>query len=64
MSKLGWGVLVLGVVVTGIIGALVDSGSHSVSDTLYGAAGPVLLVWVAVAGVLVMIGRRSRMDGP
>ena len=43
-----------GVVRTVAIGAAVDRSSHSVSDTLYGAAGPVLLLWLAVAALLLL----------
>jgi hypothetical protein len=51
-------VLVLaGLIGTLIIGAAVDRTSHSVSDTLYGAAAPVLLLWLAVAAVLLLLQR-------
>lgn len=36
----------------------VDAGSHSVSDTLYGAAVPIGLVWLAALAVVV-IARRT-----
>ncbi len=36
----------------------VDAGSHSVSDTLYGAVVPIGLVWLAALAVVV-IARRT-----
>ena len=43
-----------GVAGTVAIGAAVDRSSHSVSDTLYGAAGPVLLLWLVIAALLLL----------
>lgn len=40
----------------------VDSRSHSVSDTLYGAAVPVALVWLVAIGVILVL--RRTMTGP
>jgi hypothetical protein len=52
-------VIVVGVLASGIIGLVVDRSSHSVSDTLEGAALPVLLVWVAVIATVVALRRRA-----
>ena len=35
----------------------VDRASHSVSDTFYGAAVPIGLVWLAALGVILMLRR-------
>ena len=35
----------------------VDAGSHSASDTLYGAALPLALVWAAAVAVLMVTAR-------
>jgi hypothetical protein len=35
----------------------VDSGSHSVSDTLYGSVVPIGLVWLAALLVVLVLGR-------
>lgn len=51
----------VGVVATLGIGLVVDRTSHSVSDTLIGAAVPVLLVWLAIAAFLAVL--RRRFDG-
>ena len=40
----------------------VDRGSHSVSDTFYGAAVPVGVVWLVAEAVIFMI--RRRMASP
>ncbi|HEX6655796.1 MAG TPA: hypothetical protein VF153_06255 [Candidatus Limnocylindria bacterium] len=42
------------IVGTVAISVAVDQSSHSVSDTLYGAAGPVLLLWLVVAALLLL----------
>ncbi|MDP9270499.1 MAG: hypothetical protein M3P14_05930 [Chloroflexota bacterium] len=35
----------------------VDSGSHSVSDTLYGSVVPIGLIWLAALAVVLVLGR-------
>ena len=35
----------------------VDAGSHSVSDTFYGAAAPIGLVWLVAVGVVLVLRR-------
>lgn len=54
MRTLRIAAITVGGLATIAIGVVVDPASHSVSDTLYGAAVPVLLVWLAVAGVLLL----------
>ena len=44
----------VGIVGSVAIGAAVDRSSHSVSDTLYGAAGPILLLWLVIAALLLL----------
>lgn len=39
--------------------AFVDQGSHSVSDTLYGSAIYVMLIWVAAGIAFYALGRRK-----
>ncbi len=39
--------------------AFVDQGSHSVSDTLYGSAIYVMLIWVAAGLAFYALGRRN-----
>ena len=39
--------------------AFVDQGSHSVSDTLYGSAVYVELIWVAAGLAFYALGRRN-----
>jgi len=39
----------------------VDSGSHSVSDTLYGSVVPIGLVWLAALAVILVL-RRTMAD--
>jgi hypothetical protein len=39
--------------------AYVDQGSHSVSDTLYGAAISVMLIWVAAGIAFYALRRRN-----
>ncbi len=51
-------VIVVGVLASVAIGFVVDRSSHSVSDTLEGAALPVLLVWVAVIATVAVLRRR------
>ncbi|HEY7527418.1 MAG TPA: hypothetical protein VIA82_11370 [Candidatus Limnocylindria bacterium] len=55
MRTVRWLVVAAGMVGSVAIGAVVDRTSHSVSDTLYGAAVPVLLLWMGVALVLVFL---------
>jgi hypothetical protein len=38
----------------------VDAGSHSASDTLYGAALPLAVVWASAVAVLVLAARTMR----
>jgi hypothetical protein len=59
MRTLRWLVVAAGLIGTIAIGAVVDSSSHSVSDTLYGAAVPVLLMWLVISAVLVLLRRRQ-----
>jgi hypothetical protein len=40
----------------------VDSSSHSVSDTLYGAAAPIGLVWLIAVAVIALV--RRTMPNP
>jgi hypothetical protein len=40
----------------------VDSYSHSVSDTLYGAAAPIGLVWLIAVAVIALV--RRTMPNP
>ena len=47
-----------GIAGTLAIGAAVDRSSHSVSDTLYGAAVPVLLLWLAITVALLLLSLR------
>ena len=47
--------VVLAVAGTVAIGIAVDRSSHSVSDTLYGAAAPVLLLWLVVGAALLLL---------
>lgn len=51
--------LILGVAVaaTVVIGVAVDQNSHSVSDTLIGATGPVLVTWLVTAAMLLLLAR-------
>ena len=58
MRILRFGLVVAGVGVTLVIGALVDRGSHSVSDTLYGSLLPVAAVWLVIALALFVTARR------
>jgi hypothetical protein len=51
--------VVVGIAGTILIGAAVERGSHSVSDTLYGAIGPVLLLWLIIGLALVLLRRRQ-----
>jgi hypothetical protein len=39
-----------------------DSSSHSVSDTLYGAAAPIGLVWLIAVAVIALV--RRTMPNP
>jgi hypothetical protein len=39
----------------------VDSNSHSVSDTIYGAAGPIGLLWLVSLAVVFVL-RRTMTD--
>ncbi len=56
--RLRRGFLVLaGAIATVAIGAVVDASSHSVSDTLYGAATPVLILWLVI-GLVLLLGRQ------
>ena len=48
--------------VSGWIFLSVDSRSHSVSDTLYGVAVPVALIWLVAIGVILVL--RRTMTGP
>jgi hypothetical protein len=59
MRALRFLVVGFGVAASLIIGFLVDRTSHSVSDTLYAAAAPVALTWLAVAVLLVALRRRT-----
>jgi formate dehydrogenase assembly factor FdhD len=43
-----------------VIFAAVDAGSHSASDTLYGAVVPIGLVWLAALAVSVLTARAMR----
>jgi hypothetical protein len=38
----------------------VDAGSHSASDTLYGAALPLAIVWASAVAVLVVAARTMK----
>jgi len=58
MRVLRWLAVVAGVVASVAIGAIVDRSSHSVSDTLYASAGPVLLVWLVVGLAVLFLDRR------
>jgi hypothetical protein len=53
------GLVVAGVIATVVIGALVDRTTHSVSDTLYGSAVPVALVWLVIGAALFMTRPRT-----
>jgi len=55
MRMVRWLVVVAGMVGSVAIGAVVDQTSHSVSDTLYGAAVPVLLLWLVIGVVLLLL---------
>lgn len=46
--------LILGdaVAATVVIGVAVDQNAHSVSDTLIGAAAPVIITWLVAVGAL------------
>jgi peptidoglycan/LPS O-acetylase OafA/YrhL len=54
-----WRRLVLGVAVAASVWVFlaVDSGSHSISDTLYGSVVPIGLVWLAALAVVLVLGR-------
>jgi len=54
-----WVILMGGVVGTFAMGAAVDRTSHSLSDTFYGAAIPVLLLWLGIGVVLLILHRRE-----
>jgi hypothetical protein len=60
MRVLSWLVVAAGIAGTLAIGAAVDRTSHSASDTFYGAAGPVLLLWLVIGAVLLLLGRLRR----
>jgi hypothetical protein len=60
MRVLSWLVVAAGIAGSLAIGAAVDRTSHSVSDTLYGAAGPVLLLWLVIGAALLLLGRLRR----
>jgi hypothetical protein len=51
--------VVVGIAGSVAIGAAVDRSSHSVSDTFYGAAVPVLLLWLVI-GLLLLLALRLR----
>jgi K+ transporter len=45
-------IVVIAVAASVLIFLAVDAGSHSVSDTLYGAVVPVGFVWLGALGLL------------
>jgi hypothetical protein len=55
MRSVRWLVVTAGMVGSVAIGAVVDRTSHSVSDTFYGAAVPVLLLWIVVGLALLLL---------
>ena len=57
MRTIRWLLALAGAIGTIAIGAIVDRTSHSVSDTLYGTAVPVLLLWLVIGGTLVFLRR-------
>ena len=59
MRLVRWLVVLVAVVATLAIGAVADASSHSVSDTMYAATGPMLLVWLLVAVALRLLRPRS-----
>ena len=58
MRIVRWIVVLIAVVASVFIGIVVDRSSHSVSDTLYGAAVPVFVVWLVVGLILLVLRRR------
>jgi hypothetical protein len=58
MRTARWVAVLVGAAASAAVGIVVDRSSHSVSDTLYEAAGPVLLIWLVVGLVLFIL--RSR----
>jgi hypothetical protein len=55
MRTVRWLVVMAGIIGSVAIGAVVDRTSPSVSDTLYGAAVPVALVWLGVSLALLIL---------
>jgi len=55
MRTLRWLLVVAGMIGTVLIGAAIDRGSHSVSDMLYGAAIPLLVLWLVIGIVLLLL---------
>lgn len=52
-----WIVVVMAAAASVWVFVAVDSHSHSVSDTLYGAVVPIGLIWLAAVGVLLLVRR-------
>ena len=48
-------IVVLAVAASACIFLAVDAGSHSVSDTLYGAVVPIGLVWLGALALLAIV---------
>jgi hypothetical protein len=55
--------VVLAVAASAWIFLAVDAGSHSVSDTLYGAVVPIGLVWLGALALLATVRLLARRTG-
>jgi hypothetical protein len=56
-AGLTWAVLAAAAAASVWVFLAVDSHSHSVSDTLYGAVVPIGLIWLVAIGVVLVLRR-------